>query len=157
MILFLLAGTNVHSVQKIDLYTSICGNIYISIHLWNNIMQLRSENLTEGVCKIRINILVILLFSTGTFAQTKALLQSLERPDAGISLHVNAHKTEYICFNQTGDISILKGCSLKLVDKFPYQGCSVSSTETDLTDKIKRSFSKQQSCRYCSMDIPHGC
>ena len=44
---------------------------------------------------------------------------SLERAAAGIGLHVNAHKTEYIC-HQTGDISILDGTSLKLVDKFTY-------------------------------------
>ena len=67
-----------------------------------------------------------------------------------------------MCFNQTGDISTLNGCSLKLVDKFTYLGSSVSSTEADidtrltkawtvinglsviwkshLTDKMKRSF-----------------
>ena len=69
-----------------------------------------------------------------------------------------------MCFNQTGNISTLSGCSLKLVDKFTYLGSSVSSTEidiniqiakawtaidrlsviwkSDLTDKIKRSFSQ---------------
>ena len=71
-------------------------------------------------------------------------------------------RTEYMCYNQTGDISILDGTSLKLVDKFTYLGSSVSSTEkdidtrltkawtaidrlsiiwkSDLTDKMKRSF-----------------
>ena len=39
--------------------------------------------------------------------QTETLLHSLERVAAGIGLHVNAHKTEYLCFNQTGDISTL--------------------------------------------------
>ena len=95
-------------------------------------------------------------------AQAETLLHSLERAAAGIGLHVNAHKTEYMCFNQTGDISTLNGCALKLVDKFTYLGSSVSSTETDndirlakgwtaidrlsvvwksdLTDKMKRSF-----------------
>ena len=80
----------------------------------------------------------------------------------GIGLHVNAHKTEYMCFNQTGNIATLDGASLKLVDKFTYLGSSVSSTEkdidirltkawtaidrlsiiwkSDLTDKMKRSF-----------------
>ena len=75
---------------------------------------------------------------------------------------VFAHKTEYMCFNQAGDISPLDGTSLKLVDKFTYLGSSVSSTEkdidtqltkawtaidklliiwkSDLTDKMKRSF-----------------
>ena len=67
-----------------------------------------------------------------------------------------------MCCNQTGDISILKGTPLKLVDKFTYLGSSVESTEkdidtrltkawtainrlsiiwkSDLTDKMKRSF-----------------
>ena len=74
----------------------------------------------------------------------------------------SAHKTEYMCYNQTGDISTLDGTPLKLVDKFTYLGSSVSSTEkdidtqltkaltvinklsiiwkSDLTNKIKRSF-----------------
>ena len=94
--------------------------------------------------------------------QAETLLHSLERAAAGIGLHFNAHKTEYICYNQTGDISILAGSSLELVDKFTYLGSSVSSTEkdintrltkvwtaidklsvickSDLTDKMKRSF-----------------
>ena len=51
---------------------------------------------------------------------------------SGIVLHINAHKTKYIYFNQRGDISTLNGSSLKQVDKFTYLGCSVSSTETDI-------------------------
>ena len=76
--------------------------------------------------------------------------------------YVNAHKTEYMCYNQKGDISTLNGTPLKLVDKFTYLGSSVSSNEKDidkwltkawtainrlsiiwkldLTDKMKRSF-----------------
>ena len=95
-------------------------------------------------------------------AQAEILLHSLELAAAGIDLHINADKMEYMCFNQRGDITTLNGCSLKLVDKFTYLGSSVSSTETDistclakvwtainrlsviwksdLTDKIKRSF-----------------
>ena len=94
--------------------------------------------------------------------QAETLLHSLERAAASIGLHVNAHKTEYMCYNQTGDISTLKGTPLKLVDKFTYLGSSVESTEkdietrltkawtainrlstiwkSDLTDKMKRSF-----------------
>ena len=67
-----------------------------------------------------------------------------------------------MCYNQTGDISILEETPPKLVDKFSYLGFSISSTEkdidtrltkawtaidklsiiwkSDLTDKIKRSF-----------------
>ena len=94
--------------------------------------------------------------------QAETLLHSLEWAATGIGLHVNAHKTEYMCYNQTGDITTLDGASLKLVDKFTYLGSSVSSTEkdidtrltkawtainrlliiwkSDLTDKMKRSF-----------------
>ena len=94
--------------------------------------------------------------------QAETLLHSLKQVTASTGLHVNAHKTEYMCFNQTGDISTLDGTALKLVDKFTYLGSSVSSTEkdidtrlmkawtainklsiirkSDLTDKMKRSF-----------------
>ena len=103
---------------------------------------------------------IALLANTPNQAET--LLHSLEWATAGIGLHVNAHKTEYMCYNQTGDISTQDGTSLKLVDKFTYLGSSVSSTEkdietrltkaltaidrlsiiwkSDLTDKMKRSF-----------------
>ena len=50
--------------------------------------------------------------------QAETLLQSLEQAAAGIGLYINAHKTEYMCYNQTDDISTLDGTSLKLVDKF---------------------------------------
>ena len=103
---------------------------------------------------------IAILANTLNHAET--LLHSLERAAAGIGLRVNAHKTEYMCYNQTGDISTLDGSSLKLVDKFTYLGSSISSTEkdidtrltkawtaidrlsiiwkSDLTDKMKRSF-----------------
>ena len=61
--------------------------------------------------------------------QAETLLHSLERAAAGIGLHVNAHKTEYMCYNQTGNITTLD--SLRLVDKFTCLGSSVSSTEND--------------------------
>ena len=94
--------------------------------------------------------------------QAETLLHSLERAAEGVGLHVNAHNTEYMYYNQTGDITTTDGTPLKLVDKFTYLGSSVSSTEndidtrltkawtandrlsiirkSDLTDKMKRSF-----------------
>ena len=97
-----------------------------------------------------------------TLNQAETLQHSLERAAAGIGLYVNAHKTEYMCYNQTGDISTLDGTPLKLDDKFTFLGSSVTSTEkdidtwltkawrainrlsiiwkSDLTDKMKRSF-----------------
>ena len=94
--------------------------------------------------------------------QAEILLHSLERAAEVMGLYVNAHKMEYMCYNQTMDISTLDGTPLKLVDKFTYLGSSVASTEkdidtrltkalsainrlsiirkSDLTDKMKRSF-----------------
>ena len=65
-------------------------------------------------------------------AQAETLLHSLEQVVAGIGLHVNAQKMEYMCINQTSNISTLNGSSLKLVDKFTYLGCSELSTKTDI-------------------------
>ena len=72
--------------------------------------------------------------------QAETLQHSLERAAAGIGLYVKAHKTEYICFNQRGDISTLNGSSLKLVDKFTYLGSSVSSTETDINSQRPKAW-----------------
>ena len=71
-------------------------------------------------------------FQANTSAQAETLLHSLEQAAAGIGLHVNADKMEYMWFNQRGNIVTLNGSSLKLVDKFIYLGSSVSSTETDI-------------------------
>ena len=73
-----------------------------------------------------------------THAQAKTQLYNLERAAAGIGLYANAQKMEYMCFNQTGDISTLSGCSLKLVDKFTYQGSSLLSSVTDINTQIAK-------------------
>ena len=72
--------------------------------------------------------------------QAETLLHSFERAAAGIGLHVNACKTEYMCYNQTGDFSTLDGNSLKLVDKFTYLGSSVSSTEKDIDTRLTKAW-----------------
>ena len=85
-------------------------------------------------------------------------VEATQRATAGIGLHVNAHKTEYMCNNQTGNISTLCGTSLKLVDnqtgdistldrtslklvkKFTYQWSSVSSTEKDIDTRLTKAW-----------------
>ena len=47
---------------------------------------------------------------------------------------------EYMCFNQTGDISTLNGSPLKLVDKFKYLGSNVSSTDTDINMRLAKAW-----------------
>ena len=64
--------------------------------------------------------------------QAESLLHSLGQATGGIDLHVNADKTEYMWFNQEGDISSLKVGSLKLMDKFTYLGRRVSFTKSDI-------------------------
>ena len=95
-------------------------------------------------------------------AQAEFPLHCVKRAASGMSLHVFSGKSEYMCFNQKGDISTLRDDPLKLVDKFTYLGSSASSTmndintwlakkwkandrlsvilKSDLTDKIKRSL-----------------
>ena len=73
-------------------------------------------------------------------AQVETLLDSTERAAAGISLNVNEHKTEYMYFNQTGNISTLNGSTLKLVDMFTYLESSVSSTETDIHRRLAKAW-----------------
>ena len=81
---------------------------------------------------------VALLANTPNQAET--LLHSLERAAAGIGLHVNAQKTEYMCSNQTGNITTRDGASLRLVDKFTYLGSSVSSTENDIDTRLTKAW-----------------
>ena len=126
--------------------------------------KVRASLFLDAQCILFIDYLekAILALLANTPNQAETLLHSLERAAAGIGLHVNANKTEYMCYNQTGNIATLDGASLKLVDKFTYLGSSVSSTEkdidtrltkawtaidrlsiiwkSDLTDKMKRSF-----------------
>ena len=73
---------------------------------------------------------IALLANTPTNAES--MLHSLEKAAGDIVLHVNADKTEYICFNQRGDFFTLNDSSLKLVDKFSYLKSSISSTENDV-------------------------
>ena len=108
-------------------------------------------------------------------AWVKTLLHSLERAAASIGVPVNVQKTEFMCFNQRSDISALNRSSLKLVEKFTYQGSGVSSTaidintwlvkawtainwlsviwKSDLTDKMKRSFFQAAVVSI----LPYGC
>ena len=74
-------------------------------NLFNLIQNIKDANYAENIA-IQIN----------SPTQAESLLHSLERALGGIGLHVNADKTKY--FNQSGDVSILKGGPLKLVEKF---------------------------------------
>ena len=112
-------------------------------------------------------------FPANALAQAKSMLHSLEQAAGVRGLHENAHKMDYMCFNQRGDIT-QNGGSLKPVDKFTHLGSSVLSTGNDntrlamdrslaiwkpgLSNKIKHNFfPKLRSNLYYNMDAPHGC
>ena len=111
----------IYIYTHIHTYIHVCVCIYIYIYM----------------C-IYMCVCVCVLENTPNQAET--LLHSLERAATGIGLHVNAHKTEYMCFNQAGHISTLDGTSLKLVDKFTYLGSRVSSTEKDIDTRLTKTW-----------------
>ena len=81
---------------------------------------------------------IALLANSST--QAESLLHSLEWVVGSIDHHVNADKTEYMCFNQRGDISTLKGGPLKLVDKFTYLRSSISSSKNDINTQLAKAW-----------------
>ena len=75
-------------------------------------------------------------FLANTPTQAETLQYGLEREVAGIGLHINTDKTEYMCFDQRGDFFTLNGSFLKRVDKFTNLESSVSSTEKDINTRL---------------------
>ena len=80
-----------------------------------------------------------------TPVQVESQLHRLEQAAGGISLHLNAGKTEHMSFNQSGDISTLNGSSLKLVHLPRKQ---YLSTKNDIKSDMQRH--RQQSIGYSS-------
>ena len=93
---------------------------------------------------------------------------------ASMSMHIKRN----ICALNKRKISSVKCSSQKLVDKFIYQGSSVSSNETNINTRLAKAWtstigyqwygsqtwliklnavsSKQGSCLYCYMGVLHG-
>ena len=102
----------------------------------------------------------------------------LEQSAAFIRLHVNAIKTEYMCYNQDGPIETLNKTPLKKVDDFVYLGSNIASIEKDVlirilktwsaldglqtisksirSEQIKKGFFRTVVNQYYSVDLPHG-
>ena len=83
---------------------------------------------------------VALMSNTITEAQSP-LLHSLETAAGDIGRYVNAGKTEFISYNQTGSIKTLNGKALKSVNSFTYLGRNIASTETDAKTRIGKAWS----------------
>ena len=140
---------DIHIYMSIYIFTSTFIYIYIYIYIYISIDKIRENGfelpkkrsrrypattITDADYADDIAILA------NTPDQAETLLHSLERAAAGIGLYVNAHKTEYMCYNQTGDISTLDGTPLKVVDKFTYLGSSVASTENDIDTRLTKAW-----------------
>ena len=69
------------------------------------------------------------------------LLHILEKSAAFIGLHVNATKTEYMCYNQDGAIETLNKTLLKKDDDFVYLGSNIASIEKDVLIRISKAWS----------------
>ena len=73
-----------------------------------------------------------------TPASSEPLPHSLEQTSRGVGLHVNANKTDFMCFKREGAISTLSGRPLKLIDKRIYLGRNISSTESGAKIRLEK-------------------
>ena len=77
---------------------------------------------------------------TNTPAQAESLLHSLEQAAGGISLYVNTYKKDFMSIKQEGAIWTLGGIPLKLVDQFTFLSSNITSTETNVSVYIVRTW-----------------
>ena len=112
--------------EYFDIAGVLQGDMYLFIICLDYVLRTSIYGL---LTKKRSRRYIYIAILANTPDQAETLLHSLERAAASIGLHVKAHKTEYMCYNQTGDISTLEGTPLKLVDKFTYLGSSVESND----------------------------
>ena len=82
----------------------------------------------------------VVLLSDNSYNAQK-LLYILEKSAAFIGLHVNATKTEYMCYNQDSKIETLNKTILKKTDDFVYLGSNIASTEKDVLIRISKAWS----------------
>lgn len=65
---------------------------------------------------------------TNKIGDAEKLLHALEDAAAQTGVYISANKTEYVCYNQNGEIKIIKGKALNKVENFTYLGSNISST-----------------------------
>ena len=75
------------------------------------------------------------LFSD-TIADAQSLLHQVEEAAQKIGLYVNADKTEFMCYNTIGTMTLLIKHNIKEVEDFTYLGSNVASSEKDIDIRI---------------------
>ena len=77
-----------------------------------------------------------------TLAQAQEFLKWVEEAAAEVGLSINENKTEYMCFNQTGNkLTSMSDKELNIVSDFVYLGSWINTTERDLSIRIAKSWS----------------
>ena len=69
------------------------------------------------------------------------ILHILEQSAASFGLHINATKTEYMCYNQNCQMETLNKTPLKKVGDFVYLNSNIASTEKDVLIRILKAWS----------------
>ena len=73
-----------------------------------------------------------LALTSDTIEEATQLLHHLEVAAKEIGLRINAKKTEFISFNQAGQIKSLDGSNIKSVEDFTYLGSRIISSDSDI-------------------------
>ena len=68
------------------------------------------------------------------------LLHEIENAALEIGLVVNASKTQYICYNQQGELKSIDGKDIKEVKEFNYLGSNITSTERDVQIRLGKAW-----------------
>ena len=85
--------------------------------------------------------------SNYTFAHSESLLHSQKKALRGIDLSINSIKTEFVCFYQDGAIFLLNSKPLILIDQFAYLGRNISSTKSNDTINIGKTWTATDKLR----------
>ena len=139
----------VWNVRKIDEEgISWCGDISYYSVIYHEVLCNTSVKLEYVLCWITIMICINCLCCVNVILRirycnlwcmcVRYILNILCEDLFLRTIYMITHKTEYMCYNQTGDISTLDGTPLKLVEKFTYLGSSVASTEKDIDTRLTK-------------------
>ena len=82
-----------------------------------------------------------LTLTSDTIEDTTQLLHHLETSAKEIGLFINAKKTEFISFNQKGQMKSLNGKEIKAVEDFTYLGSRIVSSESDIQIRKPKAWS----------------
>lgn len=76
-----------------------------------------------------------------TIQEASELLHRVEKAAREIGLYINSDKTEFISFNQKGEIRSLDDKPIKAVEEFIYLGSNIQSTERDIEIRKGKAWS----------------